>query len=72
MTDIEFEQILHRMSKEDLDKWNRLKELPFDSVAIALACESRPNLAPPFDEYLNHTGSLNESNKDLLQRYRHC
>lgn len=25
MTDIEFEQILHRMSKEDLDKWNRMK-----------------------------------------------
>ena len=28
MTDIEFEQILHRMSKEDLDKWNRMKGLP--------------------------------------------
>lgn len=32
MTDIEFEQILHRMSKEDLDKWNRMKGLPFDSL----------------------------------------
>lgn len=48
MTDIEFEQILHRMSKEDLDKWNRMKGLPFDSFAIALAGESIANLAPPF------------------------
>ena len=44
MTDIEFEQILHRMSKEDLDKWNRMKGLPFDSFAIALAGESIANL----------------------------
>lgn len=72
MTDIEFEQILHRMSKEDLDKWNRMKGLPFDSFAIALAGESIANLAPPFDEYVNYTGSLIDFYKDFFQRYLQC
>ena len=72
MTDIEFEQILHRMSKEDLDKWNRMKGQPFDSFAIALAGESIANLAPPFDEYVNYTGSLIDFYKDFFQRYLQC
>ena len=72
MTDTEFEQFLHQMSREKLDKWLRIKGLPFDSFANALAGESIANLAPPFDEYVNYTGSLIDFYKDFFQRYLQC
>mgnify|MGYP004542215849 FL=1 len=72
MTDIEFEQFLHQMSKENLDKWLRRKGQPFDSFANALAGGVIANLAPPFDEYSNYTGSLIDFYKNFFQRYLQC
>ena len=69
MTDIEFEQFLHQMSKEDLDKWLRRKGQPFDSFANALAGGAIANLAPPFDEYSNYTGSLIDFYKNFCQYF---
>lgn len=72
MTDIEFEQFLHQMSKEDLDKLLKSKGLPFDSFANALAGGAIANLAPPFDEYSNYPGSLIDFYKNFIQRYLQC
>lgn len=72
MTDIEFKQFLHQMSKEDLDNWLKSKGLPFDSFANALAGGAIANLAPPFDEYINYTGSLIDFYKNFFQRYLQC
>ena len=66
MTDIEFEQFLHQMSKEDLDKWLKSKGLPFDSFANALAGGTIANLAPPFDEYSNYTKQTTEEEREIL------
>ena len=69
MTDTEFEQFLRQMSKEELDEWLRIKGQSFDSFANALAGESIANLAPPFDEYVNYTGSLIDFYKDFFHQY---
>lgn len=69
MTDTEFEQFLRQMSKEELDEWLRIKGQPFDSFANALAGESIANLAPPFEEYINYTGSLIDFYKDFFHQY---
>ena len=67
MTDTEFEQLLHQMSKEDLDNWLRMKGQPFDTFANALAGGAIANLAPPFDVYINYTGSLIDFYKNFLR-----
>lgn len=72
MTDTEFEQLLHQMSKEDLDNWLRMKGQPFDTFANALAGGAIANLAPPFDVYINYTGSLIDFYKNFFQRYLQC
>ena len=72
MTDTEFEQLLHQMRKEDLENWHRMKGQPFDTFANAIAGGTIANLAPPFDVYINYTGSLIDFYKDFFQRYLQC
>ena len=71
MTDSDIERFLHQMSKDDLDKWLRMKGQTFDSFANALAEGGITNLAPPFVDYANYNGCLLDYYNDFFQQYLH-